>query len=123
MKRDSIDKRFKSIPEVKAPPYLTEKVMRQIEQTTMNEDIHRSAIVCIINIRRLGISMIAAAMLMFATVFLPIDAIDIFHHTVQAQTEVITQQTDRAYNFIYSPIQKANNFLNNIQKKINMIKE
>ncbi len=122
MKRDRLDEQLEKIRDIKAPPYLTEKIMHQIKQNNEEKTLSIQSIYKI-NIRRLGISMIATALLMFITLCIPTEETDIFHHTVQAQTQAITKHTNKAYNYIYNPIQEVNETLKKLYKEIKIIKE
>lgn len=124
MKLASVDELFERVEEVKAPPALTQKVMMQIEQLQQKQNKNMCRSIFTVDLRRLGISMMATAALLMMTALIPLDERDIFHRSVQAQTSIITQQANRAaYDLFYSPVRKFSKLAEDVQKEFNKIKE
>ena len=123
MKWNSIDELLQNTEEIKASPYFTQRVMYEVRGIVQKQHskIYRTAFM--IDMKRLGISMIMTAVLIFATVFLPTDKTDVLHHAVQAQTREITRQTNHVDSFMYDPIRAFNKFIEDFQKKISKMKE
>lgn len=122
MKRDSIDELFGGTEEIKAPSHFTQRVMGEVRKIAQKRHCKPRAAL-IIDMKRLGISMVMTAVLIFITVLLPADKADLFHHTVQAQTQMMTRPTDYVNGFMDDSVRAFNKWIEDFQKKLDKMKE